>query len=124
MYNALHTILYDVYTCIASLIYFYYLNVVVYHNYLFTYVRTYLLIHYSHRLYFYAHYYYIQEYLKEPLTGSVSMIHTLCHSVEKKKSCIDVLAKYVGCIQYMCMCVMYVYVIKLPNRTVKTWSLC
>ena len=35
----------------------------------------------------------LQEYCKEPLTGSVNMIHTLCRDVEKKKSCIDVLSK-------------------------------
>ena len=46
----------------------------------------------------------LQEFPKKPLTGSVNMIHTLCFDVEKKKSCIDVLSKYVIFHCVVCLC--------------------
>ncbi len=40
-------------------------------------------------------YYLMQEYLQEPLTASVHMIHTLCLDQDTRKTCIDTLGKYV-----------------------------
>ncbi|XP_064388211.1 UBX domain-containing protein 6-like isoform X2 [Halichondria panicea] len=35
-----------------------------------------------------------EEYLQEPLTASVHMVHTLCQDQEVRKTCIDTLGKY------------------------------
>ncbi|XP_065885217.1 UBX domain-containing protein 6-like [Dysidea avara] len=37
-----------------------------------------------------------QEYHKEPLSGSVNMIHTLCRDLDKKGACIDIICKYLN----------------------------
>ena len=37
----------------------------------------------------------LQEYLKEPLSASVHMIHTLCTDQDKRKLCIDTLCRYI-----------------------------
>ncbi|XP_019864519.1 PREDICTED: UBX domain-containing protein 6-like isoform X2 [Amphimedon queenslandica] len=35
-----------------------------------------------------------EEYIKEPLSSSVHMIHTLCRNEEQKKLCIDTISRY------------------------------
>ena len=38
----------------------------------------------------------LQEYLKEPLSASVHMIHTLCTDQDRRKLCIDTICRYVS----------------------------
>jgi UBX domain-containing protein 6 len=35
-----------------------------------------------------------EEYIKEPLTASVQMIHFLCRDASKRKACVDTLCRY------------------------------
>ena len=48
-----------------------------------------------------------QEYLQEPLTASVQMIHTMCKDSERRKLCIETLCKLVTLFSpslYLCIC--------------------